>query len=89
MQDPEENRRSNRRRILKSGFVEFGGGAISCIVRNISDGGAALDVTSPFGIPDEFNHVMEADRSDQRRCRVAWRRIGRIGVIFIDAEPKS
>lgn len=27
--------------------AEFGGGAIDCTVRNLSDIGAALDVTSP------------------------------------------
>jgi hypothetical protein len=34
--------------------IEFGGGSITCTVRNISDSCAMLDVTNPVGIPDMF-----------------------------------
>ena len=40
-----------RRRLLKAGTIEFGGGVIDCTVRNLSEFGAALDVVSPVGIP--------------------------------------
>ena len=39
-----EKRDTDRNRVLKSGAIEFNGGAIDCVVRNISETGAALDV---------------------------------------------
>ena len=74
-----EHRIATRRRVLKSGKIEFGGGAIDCTVRNLSDTGAALDVTSPVGIPAEFNLVVNGT---PRLCRVVWRKEKRIGITF-------
>jgi len=48
-------------------------------VRNLSETGAALDVTSPVGIPTEFTLVTDGG---QRLCRVVWRKEKRIGVTF-------
>ncbi len=78
----DEGRRAPRHRVLKAGTISFGGGAgISCTIRNLSDTGAALEVTSPIGIPHEFVLVIEAD-SSTRQCRVVWRKEHRIGVTF-------
>jgi hypothetical protein len=32
-----------RRRILKAGSIQFGGGSIDCTIRNLSETGAALE----------------------------------------------
>jgi hypothetical protein len=77
----DERRSRQRHRVLKAGTIEFGGGAIDCTVRNLSDVGAALDVTSPVGIPERFTLVVSADGS-HRPCRVVWRKEKRIGVKF-------
>lgn len=77
--DEDEHRIATRHRVLKGGRIHFGGGTIDCTIRNISDTGAALDVTSPLGIPTEF--VLVAD-GEQRPCRVVWRKEKRIGVTF-------
>ena len=76
----EEHRTIQRRRTLKPGTISFGGGTIDCTVRNLSDAGAALDVTSPVGIPDRFTLVVDTDR--QKPCRIVWRKEKRIGVRF-------
>ena len=76
-----EHRIAPRKRVLKAGTIEFGGGGIDCIVRNLSDTGAALSVESPVGIPSEFNLVVVADEVN-RRCRVVWRKENRIGITF-------
>jgi len=76
-----DGRKATRRRVLKAGTVSFGGGGITCTVRNLSDTGAALDVTSPVGIPDSFILVLDAETS-QRPCRVVWRKEKRIGIVF-------
>jgi hypothetical protein len=67
--------------VLKAGTIEFGGGAIDCTVRNFSDTGAALDVTSPVGIPEHFTLFIQAD-GKHLSCTVVWRKEKRIGVRF-------
>ena len=68
-------------RVLKDGSIEFGGGIIDCTVRNLSETGAALEVTSPIGIPDHFNLVLSGD-GRLAPCHVVWRKEKRIGVTF-------
>ncbi|MCK1732918.1 PilZ domain-containing protein [Bradyrhizobium sp. 138] len=75
----DERRDKARHRVLKAGTIEFGGGAIDCTVRNLSDTGAALGVTSPVGIPEHFTLFVQADGS-HRPCTVIWRKEKRIGV---------
>lgn len=75
----DEHRTTTRHRVLKGGRIQFGGGSIDCTVRNVSENGAALDVTSPLGIPTEF--VLETD-GDRRACRVIWRKEKRVGIVF-------
>ena len=52
-----------------------------CTVRNLSDTGACLVVTSQVGVPDDFDLVLERDHSI-KRCHVEWRAGPRIGVSF-------
>ncbi len=75
----DEHRIAPRHRVLKGAHIEFGGGAIDCTVRNLSETGAALDVTSPLGIPTEFTLVTGTEHIP---CRVVWRKEKRIGVAF-------
>lgn len=77
----DERRSKSRHRVLKAGTIEFGGGAIDCTVRNFSETGAALDVTSPLGIPEHFTLVIPVDDA-HRPCHVVWRKEKRIGVKF-------
>lgn len=77
----QEHGAAQRRRMLKAATISFGGGAIDCIVRNLSETGASLEVISPVGIPDRFTLVVDADRS-KLPCRIVWRREKRIGVRF-------
>ncbi|MGT2440849.1 PilZ domain-containing protein [Bradyrhizobium betae] len=76
-----ERRGDQRHRVLKKGSIEFGGSAIDCSIRNISDAGAMLEVESPLGIPREFTLVVPADTM-RRNCRVAWIKEKRLGVEF-------
>ena len=70
-----------RRRILKAGSIECGGGVIDCIVRNLSETGAALEVVSPLFIPERFTLIVPTDQL-KRRCHIVWRKQKRIGVAF-------
>lgn len=77
----EEHRIAPRHRVLKAGTIAFGGGAIDCTVRNISDTGVALDVVTPLFIPDHFTLVVQTDHL-KRPCHIVWRKERRMGVAF-------
>ncbi len=76
-----EHRTAQRHRVLKGGTISFNGAGISCIVRNLSDTGAALEVNSPVGIPPNFALVVDGDHV-ARPCHVVWRKEKRIGIAF-------
>jgi hypothetical protein len=41
-----DKREATRDRVLKAGLIEFGGGAINCMARNVANTGAGLDIVS-------------------------------------------
>ena len=77
----DERRAAPRIRVLKAATIEFDGNAVTCLVRDLSISGAALDVTSPVGIPEHFTLAFRAD-AVHMRCHVVWFRENRIGVTF-------
>jgi PilZ domain len=76
-----ETRRAPRHRVLKAGKIDFGGGAIDCTVRNLSNTGAAIEVTNQIGIPEKFTLVVPGDGL-HLPCHIMWRKGYRIGVTF-------
>ena len=66
----EERRESSRLRLLKSGKILLGKASVPCTVRNLSDGGARLQVQSTFGLPASFELAL-GDRPP-RPCKVKW-----------------
>lgn len=76
-----ETRRAPRHRVLKTGTIDLRGGAIDCIVRNLSTSGAALEVSNQAGIPEKFTLVVPGDGLNLP-CHVVWRKGFRIGVTF-------
>ena len=78
----DEKRKGQRQRTLKAGTILIAGaGSIDCVVKNLSETGASLEIESPIGIPDDFTLVIIND-DVKRSCRVAWRSARRIGVRF-------
>jgi hypothetical protein len=77
-----EKRAVPRQRVLKRGTLTFhAGGAIDCMVRNISSNGARVDVASPVGLPKSFTLVIETDRFS-RHCHTVWKNEKQIGLAF-------
>ncbi len=66
---------------LEPAVIEFHGRTVSCLVRSLSEHGAALDVISPRGIPDRFTLALPLEGTTHRCCLV-WRREIEIGVRF-------
>ena len=53
---------------------------VDCIIRDLSDGGACLELSSTAEIPPSFNLLFDGDIS--RPCRLAWKSRTRIGMSF-------
>jgi zona occludens toxin (predicted ATPase) len=77
-----DNRDTQRHRTLKGGRIVVNGGfsTFDCTIRNLSETGAKLEVTSSLPIPQRFELALH----DGRRfaCEVAWRTETEIGVKF-------
>jgi hypothetical protein len=83
----EERRKHPRTEINEPALVSARGSVMSCVVRNISHEGAAIDVENPAFVPSRFRLVM-AGGATVHECSVAWIRDKRIGVVFV-ASPQS
>jgi PilZ domain len=78
----EERRTSQRARVLKTGKIALTDKApkIECAIRNITDTGACLQISTTFGIPTNFDLFIAG--SERRPCQVVWRTDTRLGVMF-------
>jgi hypothetical protein len=81
--DHAERRGHVRMRTFKAARILLNGhqSAIDCMVRNLSESGACLNVGSAIGIPERFDVIFDADKSI-RGCRMVWHRERQIGVEF-------
>jgi hypothetical protein len=82
----EEKRKYQRTEINEPAYVSSEGSVMSCMVRNISPEGAAIDVENPTFVPAQFRLVMASD-SSIRECKVIWIQQKRIGVAFTTPPP--
>ncbi len=77
-----ENRKTPRHKVFKAATIEFNrAGGIDCTVRNLSEGGACLEVASPLGIPLVFSLHIPSEHT-VRSCHLVWKTEHRIGVAF-------
>ncbi len=81
----EERRKHQRIEINEPALVSAGGSVMSCVVRNISPDGAAIEVDNPAFVPARFRLVM-ANGATVRECNVAWIQKNRIGLSFVAAQ---
>jgi len=77
----QEQRTIVRKRVLKNAQIVLSDRApkLECAVRNISDAGACLQVSTTYGIPANFDVIIEGAR---RPCRSIWRTDTKIGIMF-------
>jgi hypothetical protein len=78
-----EKRLSPRRNTMIEAEIVFDSGRrrLRCIIRNLSDSGAKLEVTSVAGVPNTFDLI--APRHHPHACRVVWRSLKEMGVEFV------
>jgi hypothetical protein len=79
--DQTDARKAHRRRVLDMALIRFGEMSVGCVIRNLTDEGAALDVGMQSEIPDQFTLIVVATKRIHS-CNVVWRKHRRVGVSF-------
>lgn len=87
--DPANRRVARRMRTLKKATIVIQGGysVFDCVIRNISDTGALLQVGG-LGIPSHFTLKYDAP-VPQHPCTVRWRTETAMGVSFDDVRQAA
>jgi hypothetical protein len=85
MESDENKRRSPRLRTMKGASLLLPGSAsaFSCVMRNLSEHGALIELPSTIGIPAAVI-LQTQDGTLKRPARVAWRTETRLGLEFTD-----
>lgn len=81
-----EKRRSHRRRVLKRGkaLLHDNNTVLDCLIRDLSDGGARLQIEHAATLPMLFRLANVSD-GEVSEVRLVWRRDGQAGVAFVTA----
>lgn len=74
--------REARRTALKSGRIVYPGGSVECKLRNISDGGARLEIGGQQLLPHTFE--LHVSGMPVRQCSLRWAKDTLVGVQFLD-----
>jgi hypothetical protein len=78
-----DKRRSRRRPMRYTAWVALDADQLhGCVLADISDTGARIDVEDSETIPDRFLLLLSGNGSARRTCRVVWRQPQQIGVRF-------
>jgi hypothetical protein len=80
---PHERRRIQRTLVTISAklIVNDRPSLVDCVVRDLTNVGACLELASARTVPDAFDLTFDSARSS-RRCQVRWRSQDRVGVAF-------
>lgn len=81
---PSDQRRGGetRRTALKGGHIVYPGGSVECKLRNISEGGARLELALQQLLPHTFE--LHIAGMPVRQCSLRWARDNLVGVQFVD-----
>jgi len=78
-----DQRKSKRQQMRYSAWLTLGHGQLhGCVLSNVSDSGACIDVQDATTLPDRFFLLLSNSGSARRDCRVIWRKARRVGVEF-------
>ena len=78
-----EKRKSRRRPLRYTAWLALRPDDLhGCVLSDISDTGARIDVEDSAAVPDHFMLWLAGNGSARRACSVVWRRQTQIGVRF-------
>ena len=79
----QERRKLTRTRVLKGAKMLLGkSSVIDCVARDLTNGGAGLEVPNTIGLPETVDLTLDAGHSI-RRSRLVWRKLNKAGVEFL------
>ncbi len=86
VKDSAEHRQNARMRLLKGGIIAFSArhATLPCVVRDISETGARLQVKQVSSVPDTFELIVELDGLEVA-AEVVWRSGSEVGIRFLGA----
>ena len=76
-----EKRKTRRDRVLETGLIRFGDLSVPCVIRNLSEIGAALEIGVQRFVPDQFTMIVVRKKKIYS-CTVIWHKGTRLGVSF-------
>lgn len=81
---PDERRRQPRRNGFKTGSIFVGdrSNEVDCLVWNLSDFGALVEIETGTELPSHFRLIASSLLID-RECKIIWRDGRKIGVAFV------
>lgn len=78
-----DKRKTRRHRLRRDAWIVLEAGQRNeCVITNISDHGAHINVADSDALPDQFLMLLDENGATRRRCRVIWRKPREIGVKF-------
>ena len=79
-----QDKRKARRRLMRyTAWIALSPGKFhGCVLSDISETGARIDVENSKIIPDRFPLFLSKNGGARRVCKVAWRKPKQIGVAF-------
>jgi hypothetical protein len=86
----EEHRTAGRRHAFLKAEIRYNNGlfTVPCIVRDISDTGARIELHGTVSLPKTFDIFIEK-RNQTRPASVRWIRGNEVGIAFTDAQPAA
>ena len=83
-----ERRQYPRMHVLKSATIVVGTSSVfDCIVRDLSSGGAHIQIPNAIGLPEAVDVTFDSGHTF-RPCRLKWRSLNDIGVEFFEFAPQ-
>jgi hypothetical protein len=81
----EERRQHSRVAWVSPGRIDLADGEAPrpCLVHDLSNGGARLNLPDAAALPERFTLYLAARRGGPRECRVVWRTNRAVGVEFL------
>ena len=85
VENDDNKRRAPRMRTIKGASLVLpgSGSTFSCVMRNLSETGALVELPSTVGVPHLVT-LMTEDGKVNRPCSVAWRTETRLGLTFTE-----
>lgn len=81
----QDRRERVREKVFFGGVAEFNerGSTVDCVVRNLSETGACIEVDAPTRVPEEMQLTI-ARKGRSFLARMIWRQANRVGLAFRD-----